>query len=138
MRATRLAVGALGVAGVIWGVWLLHDDGFDRLRSATLWLAGAVVLHDLVLAPFVVVVGVVATRALPARHRAVAAVAFVVWGTLTVAVANVLSGEGGKPGMDSLLHRPYRASWLVLTLLALVGATVAAAIRSRRRRHSDA
>ena len=64
-------------------------------------------LHDAVLAPVVVALGVVAARALPQQHRAVAAIAFLVWGTLTLAVANVLSGVGGKPGMDSLLHRPY-------------------------------
>ena len=110
-----LALGALGVAGVGWGAWLLSDDGFDRLVSTALWLAGVVVLHDVVLAPLVVVLGIVAAKMLPRRHRAMAAVAFLVWGTLTLAVANVLSGMGGKPGMDSLLHRPYVGAWLVLT-----------------------
>ena len=106
---------AIGVAAIGWGGWLLHDDDVDRLRSAALWLVGVVVLHDAVLAPVVVVLGVVATTVLPRRHRVVAAVAFLVWGTLTVTVANVLSGVGGKPGMDSLLNRPYVSAWLVLT-----------------------
>jgi hypothetical protein len=138
MRATRLATGALGVVAAVWGVWLLHDDGFDRLRSATLWLAGGIVLHDFVLAPLVVVVGVLAARVLPKHHRPVAAVAFLVWGTITVAVANVLSGLGGKPGMDSLLHRPYLTSWLVLTALVWGGAVVVGLIRARRRRTAEA
>ena len=134
MRAARAALGALGVAGIVWGAWLLSDDGFDRLRSTALWLAGVVVLHDFVLAPLVVALGVVAVKVLPRHHRAVAAVAFLIWGGLTLAVANVLSGVGGKPDMDSLLNRPYVSAWLVLTGLIVVGAVVTAALRARPRR----
>ncbi len=137
MRATRFALGAVGVAGIVWGVWLLRDDGLDRLQSTALWLIGVVVLHDAVLAPLVVALGVVAVRVLP-RHRAVAAVAFLIWATATLAVANVLSGVGGKPDMDSLLNRPYVGAWLVLTGVMLGVAIAAAAIRSRGHRTSDA
>ena len=105
----------------------------NRLTSTALWLGGGIVLHDFVLAPLVVVIGVIAVRVVPDRHRAVAAVAFLVWGAVTVAVANVLSGQGGKPGMDSLLNRPYLTSWLVLTAVAVGAAMVAGVIRTRRR-----
>ncbi len=138
MKAARLTLGALGVAGVLWGARLLSDDGADRLRSTALWLVGVVVLHDAVLAPVVVVLGVVATRTLPHRHRAVAAVTFLIWGTLTLAVANVLSGLGGKPDMDSLLNRPYVSAWLVLTVVVLGVAIAAAVIRTREHRGTDA
>ena len=129
MRAIRLVVGAAGVAGVLWGAWLLSDDGSERLLSAALWLAGAVVLHDAVLAPVVVLLGVLATRWLPPRHRAVVAIAFLVWGTLTVAVANVLAGVGGKPDMESLLNRPYVSAWLVLTGAIVAGVSAFVMIR---------
>ena len=133
MRATRVTLGALGLAGIVWGGWLLRDDGLDRLQSTALWLVGVVVLHDAVLAPLVVALGVVAVKVLQ-RHRAVVAVGFLVWATVTLAVANVLSGVGGKPDMDSLLNRPYVSAWLVLTGLAVVGAVVTAAFRARLRR----
>ena len=132
MKAARLTLGALGVAGVLWGVWLLTDDGVDRLRSTALWLVGVVVLHDAVLAPIVVVIGVVAARML--RHRAVAAVALLIWGTLTLAVANVLSGVGGKPDMDSLLNRPYVSAWLVLSGVIIAGALAVTARADGRNR----
>jgi hypothetical protein len=138
VRATRLALGALGIAGMVWGAWLVSDDGFDRLQSTALWLVGVVVLHDLVLAPVVVVLGVLAARSLPLHHRPVAGIAFLVWGTVTLAVANVLSGVGGKPGMDSLLHRPYVAAWLVLSGVVLVTAVVSAAMMKGRHRTTDA
>ena len=132
MRAARLAVGALGAAGVLWGAWLLSDDGADKLRSTALWLVGVVVLHDAVLAPIVVVIGVVAARTL--ERRAVAAVAFLIWGTLTLAVANVLSGVGGKPDMASLLNRPYMSAWLVLSGVILAGALAVTARTGGRNR----
>jgi hypothetical protein len=138
VRTARLALGALGVVGIVWGGWLLRDDGADRLWSTALWLGGVVVLHDAVLAPVVVLLGVVATRTLPHRHRAVAAIAFLVWGTLTLAVANVLSGMGGKPDMDSLLNRPYVSAWLVLNGVVLAVATSVAVIRTREHRGTDA
>jgi hypothetical protein len=122
----------LGVAGVGWGVWLLSDDGANRLTSTVSWLAGGVVLHDFVLAPLVVLTGVAAVKLFPDRRRAVAAVAFLVWATLTAAVANVLLDVGGKPGMDSLLHRPYVVAWLVLTAVVIVAAVAVHGLRSFR------
>jgi hypothetical protein len=138
VRTARTALGALGVAGIVWGAWLLSDDGTDKLRSTALWLVGVVVLHDAVLAPVVVLLGVLAAKTLPRHQRAVAAVAFLIWGTLTLAVANVLSGVGGKPGMDSLLHRPYVSAWLALTGAALAVAVASSVMRRRRHRASEA
>jgi hypothetical protein len=138
VRAARVALGVLGVAGIAWGGWLLRDDGLDRLQSTALWLLGVVVLHDAVLAPLVVALGVVAVKVLPRHHRAVAAVVFLIWATVTLAVANVLSGVGGKPDMDSLLNRPYVSAWLVLSGVVLGAAIAAAAIRTRKSRADDA
>ena len=138
MRTTRVALGVVGVAGICWGAWLLSDDGSVDLRSTALFLVGVVVVHDAVLAPVVVMLGVVATKALPRRFRVSAALGFLVWGTLTLAVANVLSGRGGKPGMDSLLHRPYLTAWLVLTGALLIGVVATVTIRTRGRRAVDA
>lgn len=132
MRPARLILGGLGLAAVLWGAWLLSDDGLERLRSTALWLAGVVVLHDVVLAPVVVVLGVVAARKLPQRHRAVAAIAFLIWGAVTIAVANVLAGVGGKPDNDTLLDRPYIIAWLILTALILGGAMATSFFRSRQ------
>jgi hypothetical protein len=134
MRVLRLVLGALGVAGVGWGVWLLSDDGADQLASTAWWLAGGVILHDFVVAPTVVLAGVVIARLLPDRRRAVVAIAFLVWATVTAAVANVLLDVGGKPGMDSLLHRPYVATWLVLTAILVAAAGAVVAVSGRRRR----
>lgn len=125
MRAVRAVLVLAGVACGLWGLWLMRDFTRDQLASGAFWLAGGVVLHDLVLAPLVVAIGWAASRVLPARLRRTSVPAFVVWGTLTVAFWPVLSGEGSKPGNDSILGRPYGWSWVVMTVLLLAWAGLA-------------
>jgi hypothetical protein len=133
MRAVRGLLVAAGVACGLWGLWLMRDFTGEQLRSTGLWLAGGVILHDVVVAPIVVVLGVVAARLLPGRLRAPAALAFLVWATLTVAFFPVLSGEGGKPGNDTILGRPYLLSWAVMTTVLVALAIVSGMRRSRGR-----
>jgi hypothetical protein len=131
MRTVR---GLLVIAGVgfgLWGLWLMRGFTSDQLISAVTWLAGGVILHDAVLAPVTVLLGVAAARLLPRQALAIAAIAFLVWATVTVAVANVLIGQGGKPDNDTVLDRPYVLSWFVFTGL-LAGAALIVAGRRRR------
>jgi hypothetical protein len=129
----RLALGAVGVAAAVWGVVMLSDDGTSRLVNVAVWLVGGVVLHDAVLAPTVVLLGVAAAHWLPRSRRSLVAVAFLIWGTVTVGAANVLLDVGGKPDNDSLMNRPYVDSWLVLTGVLVVMVLVASAVAARRR-----
>ena len=96
----------------------MRDFTSEQLISMGTWLAGGVILHDAVIAPVTVLLGVVAARLLPGHTRSVAAIAFLVWATLTVTFVNVLSGQGGKPDNDTVLHRPYGLSWLILTIVS--------------------
>lgn len=133
MRAIRAALLAIGVAGGLWGIWLMHDFTWPQLISVAAFLVGGLILHDAILAPVTVGLGVLAARFVPDRLRAPAGIAFLVWGTLTLAFSNVLSGQGGKPDNATLLNRPYGVSWLVMT--ALLAAVVVIA-RWRRRRNT--
>jgi hypothetical protein len=130
MRATRAIFGVVGVGFGLWGLWLMRDFTREQLVSIVIWLGGAVVLHDAVLAPITVLVGVAASRLLPGHFRAATAATFLVWATLTVTFVAVLSGQGGKPDNQTVLNRPYWLSWLVLTGVLAGFALVAA----RRRR----
>lgn len=137
MRAVR---GLLVVAGVgfgLWGLWLMRDFTREQLTSEAFWLAGGVVLHDAVLAPVVVLLGYGAARVLPAHLRSSSATAFLVWGTLTIAFLPVLSGQGGKPGNNTILGKPYVLSWIVLTLVLVAYAVGAALWRRRQTSSSD-
>lgn len=130
MRAVRALLLVTGVGFGLWGVWLMRDFTAEQLVSTGTWLIGGLIMHDAVIAPITVALGVIAARVLPGHARSVAAIAFLVWATLTVAFVNVLSGQGGKPGNDTVLNRPYGISWVVLTLAIVVIASVVA----RRRR----
>ncbi|WP_406247855.1 hypothetical protein ACI7YT_19015 [Microbacterium sp. M] len=67
MRIVRLVVGGLGIAGMLWGGWLLvSTQRPDQLLSVAVWLAAAVIVHDFVLVP---VITVVRRRATPRRGR---------------------------------------------------------------------
>jgi len=131
MRATRASLLVLGGGVGLWGVWLMRDFASPQLVSIGTFLVGGVILHDAVLAPVTVGLGVLAARLLPNHFRAAAGIAFLLWGTLTLAFFNVLSGKGGKPDNMTVLNRPYALSWLVLTGV-LAGAMVIAALRRRR------
>ena len=132
MRATRGLLILVGVACGLWGLWLMRDFTGEQLRSTGIWFVVGAIVHDAVLAPVVVILGVVAARTLPGHFRASTAIAFLVWATLTVGFFPVLSGEGGKAGNDTILGRPYVLTWLVTTLL-LVGFAIGAALRRHRR-----
>ena len=132
MRTVRALLVAVGVLMGLWGIWLMRDFRFDQLLSAVTWLAAGVVVHDGILAPAVIGIGVVLARVTPAYARKPVTVGLIVWGTVTIAVANVLSGQGGKPDNDSILNRPYFLSWLVLTVVMFVGIAAYAAVLRRR------
>lgn len=130
MKSMRALLIAVGVLMGLWGLWLVRDFRFDQLRSAVTWLAGGVVVHDAILAPLVVGIGVILVRVVPVYARKPVAVGLILWGTVTIAVANVLSGMGGKPDNDTILNRPYLATWLVMTVVAFAGiALYSAALR---------
>lgn len=132
MRTLRLLLVVAGVGLGFRGLWLMRDFSREQLTSEAFWVAGGVLLHDAILAPIIVVIGVVAARWLPGHFRAVAALAFLIWGTLTIVFIPVLSGQGGKADNDTILGRPYWLSWLVMTLV-LAAAAAFAGWRHRRR-----
>lgn len=131
MRVMRGLLIAVGVAFGVWGLWLMRDFRFDQLRSIVVWLGGGVVLHDAILAPVVIGIGVTLARFTPSYARKPVVVGLILWGTVTIAVANVLSGMGGKPDNDTVLNRPYVTSWLILTVVMFVGIAAYAAVARR-------
>jgi hypothetical protein len=129
---TRLALGAVGVGGLLWGVWSLLDDGTEALVSLAIWLAGAIIVHDAILAPFTIGLTLVAAKFVPPPARMPTVVAFVIWATCSLAFIAVLSGQAGKTGNETILGRPYALTWIAFTLLIAAAAAVASVVRARR------
>jgi len=129
----RLAVGAIGLACMVFGgVSILLGGVVTSYLEVARYFFGLVILHDVIFAAVVAMVGWLLVRTLPPRPRAV------VQGGLFVAVCAVLIavpllvGRGGKgnPTVDPLDYR--RNIVLVLGVIA-VGTAALAGVRSRRR-----
>jgi hypothetical protein len=134
----RAVLGAAGVLLTAYGAWLLLSrQDLDRNLDVALWLAGGVVVHDLVLGSAVIAVSLLATRLLPAVARPAAGAGLVVLGSLTVLAVPFLGafGRDNAPDNPTLLDRDYTAGYLVLvaTVMMLVVLPVLLhTLRSRR------
>lgn len=136
---TRWVLGAAGVLTGLYGAWLLFDrTGPDQLLSAVVWLAAGVALHDGLLAPAVVVAGVLAVRFLPDAVRAPVAIVAVVLGSLTLLAVPVLGGFGRRADNPTLLDRDYTVGWLLVAALVVVVVASGTLVAERRRRGTRA
>ena len=131
MTALRLLLGALGVAAGLFGAVLLLDLGPDNLVAAGTWLVGGVVVHDAVLAPLALAVGIGAARLLRRQVPAPVVVGVTVLATVTVVAIPVLGRFGARADNATLLDRNYVLGWLVLATLTVVVVAVAM-VRSDR------
>lgn len=122
MSGGRLALGVLGVAVAAYGAWLLlpRQDGAALLEVA-IWFAVGVVVHDLLLAPVLGLVGLALPRVLPPVARGPVVAGAVVLGTVTLVAVPVLGRFGAVASNPTLLDRPYVAGWLVLAGVVVAG-----------------
>ncbi|GIL36498.1 hypothetical protein [Phycicoccus sp. DTK01] len=130
MRAARLALGALGLAALAWGLLLVADLG-PQVVDVLVWVVGGVLAHDAVLAPVVVGLGALLALVAPPWLRPPLVRLLVVLGPLTLVAVPVLGRFGARPDNPTLLDRPYTTGWLVIAAVAVL-LTVVAALRARR------
>lgn len=131
MRAARLGLGALGLVATAYGLQLVIGLGSGQPGSVLVWVVGGVLVHDAVLAPLVVVLGVLAARRTRRWWRTPLVWALVVLGPLTLVAVPVLGRFGAKADNPTLLDRPYWAGYVVVATVVLIVVVVAA---HRRRR----
>ncbi|MFF7048105.1 hypothetical protein ACFY94_06980 [Streptomyces griseorubiginosus] len=115
MRTLRVAVGAAGVALMGVGAFLLREAG--DVPNVLVWLAGAVALHDAVVAPVVLLAGLLLVRG---GVRGPVRGGLLVAGALTVVALPVLL-RPGRTANPSVLPLDYPRNWLIaLGLVAAV------------------
>ncbi len=131
MRAVRLLLGAAGVVLVLVGVRHLLGTDLPALVSLVVWLAGGVLAHDAVLAPVVVLLGVLLLPRLPSCSRGPAVAGFVVLLSVSLMAVPVLGRFGARPDVPSLLNRPYGVLWLAFAAVVLLAVVVASLLRRR-------
>jgi len=130
---TRLLLGALGVAVAAYGAWLLLQEDVADLVDTAVWLAGGVVLHDFVLVPVTLLLGLALIRLLPANLRAPVAGGLVVLGTVTLMAVPVLGGWGANADNPTILDRNYPVGWLVVAGVTMLVVVMTIVLRAGRR-----
>ncbi|MGW3727505.1 hypothetical protein [Streptomyces sp. NPDC000851] len=129
----RLLLAIPGLAAIGFGIQQFvvrtHPDVSDA-RELALWLGGAVVLHDGLLVPTVLLLGLLISRA--RRLRPILRGGLLTGGCLTLIALPPLL-RPGRPANPTVLPRDYWVSWSVI-LAATVAVTVAVAWVTRRRR----
>ncbi|RBY95961.1 hypothetical protein DQ237_12590 [Blastococcus sp. TF02-8] len=124
-----------GFAAVGWGVAGLLADDRVPLRPWLTWVVGSALVHDLLLAPLVVLVGALVARVLPGAARPPVVVGLVVSGVLTlVALPFLLDlGTSTEPGF---LPLDYGRNLLLLVAgimsVSTVWAVIATELARRR------
>jgi hypothetical protein len=124
----RYGLGALGLALMGLGAWLVTDQP-DPL-GVLVWLAGALVLHDGILAPLVLAVGLLLVGR---RRRGPLRGALLVAGSV-VLVALPLLVRPGAPPNPSALPLPYGRNLAIVLAAVTVVTGLLIAVRRRRER----
>ncbi|MFJ5533768.1 hypothetical protein [Streptomyces sp. NPDC093261] len=131
MKVIRFLTGLAGAVFMGTGVFLLSDTG--DVTGVLVWLAGALLLHDAVIAPLVLLVGLLVVRG---GRRGPVRGALMAAGALTAVALPVLLRPGATAN-SSVLPLDYPRNWLLaLAAVATVTALLTAArglVRGRRR-----
>jgi hypothetical protein len=121
----RRLLALLGVAAIGYGGWrLVHLlASTTARRSWATFFLGSLVGHDFLLAPLVVLAGVLLARVLPPLVKAPVQAGLIVTGVLVLVEWPFVRRYGNRPDTPSALPRDYAHG--LLLVLALVWAVIA-------------
>jgi hypothetical protein len=128
------ASAAAGWAVIGWGVrGALHHHVDTRPAQLVRFLLGGALVHDLVLAPVVLLAGVGLSRTVRGRWRAPVQAALLVAGTLILFTYPELRGFGHALHNPTSLPHNYTANLLLVLGAVAVGTVTVALLTARRR-----
>lgn len=140
-RAVRFTIGGVGILVAAFGFRLLWDyRPYIKKVNFAEWLIGGVLLHDIIIANVLLLIGWVLLKALPARIRGFVQSALVVIG-LTGSMAFFViwrQGTATSPGL-ALLEQNYVLNYAIIVAVVVVvtGAWYAASLLSIRKSRSE-
>lgn len=126
---------ALGWGVMLFGLWGVFDES-NRTHpdSFGLWFIGSAIVHDALVAPAVVAVGVAVVRAVPGYWRRFVQAALLVSGSVLAVALPLLLGLGGQAGNASALPRNYVAgSAIVLAVVWVIAGGIGLVLKRRAR-----
>lgn len=117
---------AYGLGGMI------HHRLDTRPANLAKFAVGGALIHDLVFAPAVLLVGVVISRATPARMRGIVQAALIVSGSLVLLAYPLVRGYAHALHNPSSLPHNYTANLGIVLVIVWAVAAVAVIVRLRR------
>ena len=124
-----------GWALIAWGVrGALHHRVDTRPGQLVRFLLGGALAHDLVLAPAVIIAGVLLARAVGGRWRAPIQAALFIAGTLLLFTWPEVRGYGRVLRNPTSLPHDYAANLLLVVGTVVVATAVVAVVSASRRR----
>ncbi len=123
LLALRLVVGAAGgLLGAYGAYRILSKPKTTRPFELVRWLIGSVIIHDGLIVPATLLIGLVLTRLVPARARRYLQGTLVAIAVLIPPVALEIHRRGSQPAVKALENQNYAAHFaLVAGAIAAVG-----------------
>lgn len=135
MMRWRLPLGVAGVALLLFGAFRLTTEvPLEMLVVLGMWMIGALIIHDGIVSPLVVAVGVAIAWIVPPRARRYLQFALIVAAMATVIAIPLIYREDTQPRAESLLLQDY--SFNLTLLLGIIAALTLAAYAIRVARDS--
>jgi hypothetical protein len=124
--ATGWVIIAYGLRGMI------HHRLDTRPANLAKFAVGGALIHDLIFAPLVLLVGTVISRSTPAKVRGIVQAALIVSGTLVLFAYPLVRGYAHALRNPSSLPHNYTANLGIALAIVWAVATVAVMVRLRR------
>ena len=122
MKAWRIILAAAGILLGLFGVYRLFTQiPLSSLVALGVWLLAALLIHDGLLAPAVVGLGLLLRRFVPDRGRRYLQAALLMGALVTVVAVPMIYLRGSQPPVKALLLRNYGLNLtLILGLIAAI------------------
>jgi hypothetical protein len=127
-----LALGGPVMAYAVRGT--LVDESLTRPFELARWIVGLAIVHDLVLVPAVLAIGLGLRRVVPARARVPVRAAVLATAVLSAVAWPFVRGYGRSSSVPSLLPRNYGAGLLAALAVVWLVAGLWGLLRARRAR----
>lgn len=139
---TRVLIGTAGVLLAGFGAFrLVTQVPLGKLVVLALWLVGAIVLHDGVIAPLTASLGWAIGRTVSPRPRRYLQFGLIVGALVTVIAIPLIMREGTQPVVKALDNQPYghHLTWLLagIAAVSLAGYALQVAQDGRRRHPAE-
>jgi hypothetical protein len=135
MKIWRIILAVVGIGLATYGIsQLLTQIPRQTLVLLALWLIGALIIHDVLLAPAVIGVGAALRRYVPDRGRRYLQFALIMAAIVTVIAVPMIYRAHTQPPAKALLLQDFGINLTVLLAAIGCGTLIAYAIRVARDR----